>query len=103
MEGRVLEDAIVKHIKDMEKAGASASSINITLAAIKKFFVENRQENKINWSWLKGRKPSKSNGKVKDRDYTKEELVKMWNQCDIRKKAILSLLMTGIRKGAIPV
>jgi hypothetical protein len=26
----------------------------------------------------------------------------MWEQSDIRKKAILSLLMTGIRKGAIP-
>jgi hypothetical protein len=39
---------------------------------------------------------------VKDRDYRKEELVKMWEQSDIRKRAILSLLMTGIRKGAIP-
>jgi site-specific recombinase XerD len=101
MDGRKLEDKIVEHIKQMAKAGASTSSIRLTLSAVRKFFVENRQENRVNWTWLKGRIP-KSNGRIKDRDYTKEELVKMWEQSDIRKKAILSLLMTGIRKGAIP-
>lgn len=101
MDGRVLEDRIVAQIKEMAKAGASTSSIRLRLSAIRKFFVENRQENKVNWSWLKGRIP-KGNGRVKDRDYTKDELVKMWEQSDIRKKAILSLLMTGMRKGAIP-
>ena len=101
MDGRELEDKIVEHIKQMAKAGASTSSIRLTLSAVRKFFVENRQESRVNWTWLKGRIP-KSNGRTKDRDYTKEELVKMWEQSDIRKKAILSLLMTGIRKGAIP-
>jgi hypothetical protein len=101
MDGRELEDKIVEHIKQMAKAGASTSSIRLTLSAVRKFFVENRQESRVNWTWLKGR-ISKSNGRIKDRDYTKEELVKMWEQSDIRKKAILSLLMTGIRKGAIP-
>jgi hypothetical protein len=101
MDGRELEDRIVEHIKEMAKRGASTSSIRLTLSAVRKFFVENRQENRVNWTWLKSRIP-RSNGKVKDRDYTKEELVKMWEQSDIRKKAILSLLMTGIRKGAIP-
>jgi site-specific recombinase XerD len=101
MDGRELEDKIVEHIKQMAKAGASTSSIRLTLSAVRKFFVENRQESRVNWTWLKGRIP-KSNGRIKDRDYTKEELVKMWEQSDIRKKAILSLLMTGIRKGAIP-
>lgn len=101
MDGRELEDKIVEHIKQMAKAGASTSSIRLTLSAVRKFFVENRQENRVNWTWLKGRIP-KSNGRIKDRDYTKEELVKMWEQSDIRKKAILSLLVTGIRKGAIP-
>ena len=100
-DGRVLEDKIVAHIKEMVKRGASTASIRLTLSAIRKFFVENRQENRVNWSWLKSRIP-RSNGKVKDRDYTKDELVKMWEQSDVRKKAILSLLMTGIRKGAIP-
>jgi hypothetical protein len=71
MEGRELEDKIVSHIKSMAKSGASTPSINITLAAIKKFFVENRQDNKVNWKWLKGRIP-KGNGRVKDRDYKKE-------------------------------
>jgi hypothetical protein len=85
----------------MAKKGASTSKIRLRLAAIRKFFVENRQENKINWKWLKGRVP-RSNGKIKDRDYQKEELVKMWDQSDIRKKAIMALLMTGMRKGAIP-
>lgn len=101
MDGRELEGKIVEHIKQMAKAGASTSSIRLTLSAVRKFFVENRQESRVNWTWLKGKIP-KSNGRIKDRDYTKEELVKMWEQSDIRKKAILSLLMTGIRKGAIP-
>src|SRR5690606_11204154 len=95
-----LEDKIVIHIKALAAAGASSSSINITFNAIKKFFVENRQENKINWKWVKARVP-KGKGKVKDRDYTKAELVKMWDRSDIRKRAILALLLTGIRKGAI--
>jgi hypothetical protein len=49
----------------------------------------------LNWSWLKARIP-KGNGIVKDRDYTKEELVRMWERADIRKRAVLALLMTGI-------
>jgi site-specific recombinase XerC len=101
MDGREIEDKLVEHIKRMAKVGASTASIRLTLSAVRKFFVENRQENRVNWSWLKSRIP-RSNGKVKDRDYTKEELVKMWEQSDIRKRAILALLMTGIRKGAIP-
>lgn len=100
MDGRVLEDKIVLMIKAQAAAGASTSSMNMMLAAIKKFFVENRHENKINWKWLRDRVP-KGNGKVKDRDYTKEELQRMWERSDIRKRAILALLMTGIRKGAI--
>lgn len=64
MDGRLLEDKIVAHIKTMAKDGASSSSIRLTLSAIRKFFVENRYENKIDWKWLKGR-ISKSNGKVK--------------------------------------
>jgi hypothetical protein len=100
MDGRVLEDKVVALIKEMAKRGASTASIRLMLSAVRKFFVENREENRVNWSWLKSRIP-RGNGKVKDRDYTKDELVKMWEQSDIRKKAILSLLMTGMRKGAI--
>jgi hypothetical protein len=102
MDGRELEDRIVEYIKDMTKRrGASSAAIKITLTAIRKFFVENREESWLNWSWLKSRIP-KGNGTVKDRDYTKVELVRMWEQSDIRKKAILSLLMAGLRKGGIP-
>jgi hypothetical protein len=102
IDGRELEDRIVEYIKDMTKRrGASSAAIKITLTAIRKFFVENREESRLNWSWLKSRIP-KGNGTVKDRDYTKVELVRMWEQSDIRKKAILSLLMAGLRKGAIP-
>jgi hypothetical protein len=101
MDGRELEDLIVEYIKGQTKAGASSAAIKITLTAIRKFFVENREESRLNWSWLKSRIP-KGNGTVKDRDYTKVELVRMWEQSDIRKKAILALLMAGLRKGGIP-
>jgi site-specific recombinase XerD len=101
MDGRTLEDAIVSHIQTLADAGASTASINLTVSAIKNFFVANREENRINWKWLKGELPP-TNGRVKDRDYSKEELIKMWIESDTRKKAILALLMTGVRKGAIP-
>jgi uncharacterized protein YjiS (DUF1127 family) len=95
MDGRELEDAIVKYIKGLSARGASTASMKLTLFAIRKFFVENRHENMLNWSWLKARIP-KGNGIVKDRNYTKEELVRMWERADIRKRAVLALLMTGI-------
>jgi hypothetical protein len=101
MDGRELEDLIVRYIKECAARGTATGSIQLKLSAIRKFFVENRQENQLNWSWLQSRIP-KGNGKVKDRDYTKDELVKMWDQSDIRKKAVLALFMTGVRKGAIP-
>ena len=50
MDGRELEDKIVEHIKQMAKAGASTSSIRLTLSAVRKFFVENRQESRVNWT-----------------------------------------------------
>jgi 3-oxoacyl-ACP reductase-like protein len=100
MDGRELEDLIVRYIKQCGARGVATGSIQLKLSAIRKFFVENRQENQLNWSWLKSRIP-KGNGKVKDRDYTKEELQKMWEQSDVRKKAVLALFMTGVRKGAI--
>ena len=101
MNGRQLEDMIVRYIKECAARGTATGSIQLKLSAIRKFFVENRQENQLNWSWLKSRIP-KGNGKVKDRDYSKEELVKMWEQSDVRKKAVLALFMAGLRKGAIP-
>jgi hypothetical protein len=101
MEGRELEDRIVEYIKDQVRSGASTASLKITLTAIKKFFTENREESRLNWGWLKGRIP-RGNGQVKDRDYQKDELVRMWEESDTRKRAILALLMAGLRKGAIP-
>lgn len=101
MDGRGSENRIVQYIKECAARGVASSSITLKLTAIRKFFVENREENRLNWSWLKGRIP-KGNGHVKDRDYTKEELVRMWDQSDIRKRAVLALFMTGVRKGAIP-
>jgi hypothetical protein len=101
MDGRELEDRIVRYIQQMTRRGQSSAAIKITLTAIRKFFVENREESRLNWSWLKSRIP-RGNGTVKDRDYTKVELVRMWEHSDIRKKAILALFMSGIRKGGIP-
>jgi hypothetical protein len=101
MDGSELENHIVQYIKELVKRGAATGSIRLKVASIQKFFVENRQESKANWRWLKARIP-KGNGRVKDRNYTKDELVKLWNQSDVRKKAIISLLMAGIRKGAFP-
>jgi hypothetical protein len=100
-DSREFEDAIVNYIKGLSARGASTASMRLKLAAIRRFYVENRAETRLNWGWLKARVP-KGRGIVKDRDYLKEELVKMWEQGDIRKKAILALLMSGLRKGAIP-
>lgn len=101
MDARKIEDKIVKYVEKLESAGKSTSTLIITMSAIRKFFVANRAESRLNWKWLNGN-VTKNNGVVKDRDYTKQELQTVLKHCDSRKRAILLLLMTGIRRGAIP-
>jgi len=101
-EPRDLENKIVSWIKELDKNGLATASISLRISAIRIFFIENRAETHINWKWLKARVP-KNKGKTKDRDYEKDELVKTLNHTpDVRKRTILLILMSGIRKGAIP-
>lgn len=96
-----MEDLVSEYLKELDKRGNSTAYIHLALATLKRFYLENRVENYLNWKWLSRRIP-KNKGKVKDRDYTKAELQSILKRCDTRKRAILLLLMTGIRKGVIP-
>ena len=75
-------------------------SMNGYLSAIKKFYKANRV--KIEWEWVKQfNKGDDSKHEIKG--YSKEQIAKMLNYCDIRTRALVLLLAsTGMRIGAIP-
>lgn len=100
MKAEKVENLITDYLQLMNKNGKSSAYMRIVLSTLKRFYLENRAENYLNWKWLSRRIP-KNQGKTKDRDYTKEELQTVLKRCDTRKRAILLLLMSGIRKGAI--
>ncbi len=97
-EARELEDLIHSYQQHLEKEGYAKGSINAKLSAIQRFYVQNRVN--LNWNWIRSFK-TRANGKVKDRDYNREELRKILDAGDIRQKAILLTLLTGMRKGGI--
>ena len=101
MEPKAVEDLLVAYIHQLERRGLASSSVRLRIAAIKTFFVENRAENRINFKWITKR-ITKNKGRIKDRDYRIDELKALLPYCDARNKAILGLLLSGMRKGAIP-
>lgn len=89
LDPRETEDLLVVYFKMLEKERAA---IRQALAAIKKFYLENRSLSLLNWNWLKFRIP-KNQGHVQDKDYIHEQLQWMLSYCDIRKRAIFLILM----------
>ena len=73
----------------------------IRAAALKHFY----EMNDIILNWKKiNRFIGEKTRTVKDRAYTKEEIRKMLDKCDERKRVMILLLAsTGIRIGALPL
>jgi integrase len=80
----------------------SPAAIDLYLAAIKKFYIQNDILT-INWKKVNSYKPEFSRV-VDDVAYTREQIQMMLSMCgDIRDKAILLLLAsTGMRIGSVP-
>jgi site-specific recombinase XerD len=104
LEKTKIEDLIesyVDHLKDRVKQNqVNPNSIITMVYPLKKFLIFNKVEGMFEpWVRIKaGFPPKKRSADVK---YSEIELLKMYNIANFREKALLGLLMSGMRKGAI--
>ena len=94
-----IENLIISYILKLRKEGYAYSSINTMIGGITYFFF-------INDIVLNKKKISRYMGEnvktVKDRAYTREEIKKIFECCNLKNKIIVSLMTsTGCRIGAI--
>ena len=94
-----IENLIISYILKLRKEGYAYSSINTMIGGITYFF-------SINDIVLNKKKISRYMGEhvktVKDRAYTREEIKKIFECCNLKNKIIVSLMTsTGCRIGAI--
>lgn len=95
---KALEDRLRSYIAYLKEQGYASASIHSKLAAVRKFYDQNRIT--LNWKWI-GSFQKGTNGHNIDRDYTREELTKILSYCNLRQKAIFLTLMSGMRIGAL--
>ena len=97
---KIIEKDIISYVLYLKKEKFAFATINTRLAAILLFYT-------MNDIVLNRKKIGKFQGEkikaVKDRAYTKEEIQKIIENCDIKLKVVISLMTsTGCRVGAIP-
>lgn len=94
----VLQEKLIAFINDLRSKNASYSTMRGYISAVRHFCVMND----ITLNWSKIAKFAGENKRiVEDRIYTREEIQKMLDKCDERKRVMLLILMTGMRIGAI--
>ncbi|MDE1819122.1 MAG: site-specific integrase [Thaumarchaeota archaeon] len=99
-----IEDLIESYV-DYLKARVGHNEINpnsveIIVVPLKKFLIFNRVEGVAEaWVRIKANFPPKI--RSTDEKYNEIELQKMYNIADFREKAVLGLLMSGMRRGGI--
>jgi integrase len=96
-----LIESYVDHLKKrVERGEVNPNSVQIMVVPLKKFLIFNRVEGVAEaWVRIKANFPPKR--RSTDEKYTEVELQKMYNIADFREKAILALLMSGMRRGGI--
>ena len=97
---KTIEKDIISYVLHLRKEKFAFATINTRLAAILLFYT-------MNDIVINRKKIGKFQGEkikaVKDRAYTKEEIQKIIENCDIKFKVVISLMAsTGCRVGAIP-
>lgn len=97
---KTIEKDIISYVLYLRKEKFAFATINTRLAAILLFYT-------MNDIVINRKKIGKFQGEkikaVKDRAYTKEEIQKIIENCDIKLKVVISLMAsTGCRVGAIP-
>jgi integrase len=96
-----LIESFVDFLKDrVEKNELNPNSVQTLVVPLKKFLIFNRVEGMAEaWVRIKANFPERK--RPVDEKYTEIELQKMYNIADYREKAVLGLLMSGMRIGAI--
>jgi integrase len=97
---KTIEKSIISYVLYLKQEKFAFATINSRLAAILLFYT-------MNDIVINRKKIGKFQGEkikaVKDRAYTKEEIKKIIENCDIKLKVVISLMAsTGCRIGAIP-
>ncbi len=99
LDQKVATELIIKHIT-VRKEEVSYQTVYIEYCALKHLFEIN--DITLNWQKMKRFLPEPERT-VKDRPYTHQEIKKILDKCDERKRVIiLTLASTGIRRGALP-
>jgi integrase len=95
------EDRISAYIDHLKEQKLAPRTVRSLVTAVKTFYIRNRRS--LNWEWLSGFLPEQVKV-VEDRMYTKDEIRKILDKCDERKRVmVLLLLSTGMRIGALPL
>jgi integrase len=96
-----VQSHIIEYIRWLREKGLSWQTCVIRAAALKHFYEMN--DIVLNWKKI-NRFVGEKMRTVKDRPYTREEIRKMLDKCDERKRVMILLLAsTGIRIGALPL
>lgn len=93
------EELVIQYLIQMQEKGLSYSSRRTSLAAIKHFY----EINDVTFKWKKiGRFLGENIKTIEDRGYTREEVKRLLDKCDERKRVIiLTLASSGIRVGGL--
>lgn len=95
-----LIEAWVDHLKVRVKDGElNPNSVEILVVPLKKFLIFNRVEG-VSEAWIRIKANFPEKKRSTDEKYTEVELQKMYNVADYREKAMLGLLLSGMRIGA---
>jgi integrase len=96
---KVLQERIIDYVKSLRKRSLAYQSIRVLLSAVRHFYVMN--DVSVNWPKIY-KFVGERRKTVKDRIYTKDEIRRILEKCDERKKVMFLLLLTGMRIGALP-
>lgn len=93
------QELIINYIMKMEELGKSYGSRQIALSAIKHFY----EINDVTMNWKKiSRFMGEAKKTVEDRGYSVEEIRRLLEKCDERKRVVLlTLASTGMRLGGL--
>jgi integrase len=101
-EPRLIQSQIIEYVLHLKKQNTlTGRSINTRLSSIQKFYEINDIE--LKWKKIKSYIGSRRK-KMKDRAYTREEIVKMLEKADQRERIVVLLMASsGMRIGALPL
>jgi integrase len=99
MQPKELQEKIIDYVKRLRERKLAHQTIRVILCAVRHFCIMND----VTINWPKIYKFVGERTKIaRDRSYTKEEIRRILEKCDERKRVMFLLLLTGMRIGALP-